>query len=186
VFSPTASFQALKKMATKSHTVAETRRIRRENLRALIERMGDGAKQEIAAMLGHANASVISHWAGPKPTRNIAEQAARSIEQGLGLPVGWLDIEHAPSEITSAVIEWQHGKPACSTAPPPQSLGVLDVDVDMMAQAISAIEAAAQEAQMTLQPADKAQLTALVYQDLHRSGTPDIPRIRGYLRLVKR
>lgn len=65
--------------------------IRRENLRALLKQHGPGSRRDLAIALGHANATHVSHLAGPNPTRQINEDAARKIEAFYGLAEGALD-----------------------------------------------------------------------------------------------
>ena len=58
-------------------------------MRKLIKaRGGAGA---LARQLGHKSGSYLSQIAGPNPTRDISEPAAREIEEKLDLSTGWLD-----------------------------------------------------------------------------------------------
>lgn len=70
--------------------------IRRENLRVLMSQWG--GPTSLAKKLGHANGSYIAQLAGPNPSRDMSEKTARSIEQTLKLPVGWLDQPQAATE----------------------------------------------------------------------------------------
>ena len=64
--------------------------IRRENLRALITKHGNG---EIAAAAGYPTPSYLSQMVGTKSNRGVTEKTARRIEEALRLPVHWLDQE---------------------------------------------------------------------------------------------
>jgi len=63
---------------------------RRDNLRAVVT--ARGGPTAVAGELGFANASYLSQLVGPAPSRTISERAARSFEQTLGLPLGYLDM----------------------------------------------------------------------------------------------
>lgn len=65
--------------------------IRRDNLRQYLR--DNGGPKSAAKLLGYANASYLSHLAGPTPTREMKEETAREFEQKLTLPVGWFDTE---------------------------------------------------------------------------------------------
>ncbi len=68
-----------------------TQRRRRENLRVLIEKHSDSAKQ-LAERLSWSQ-SRLSHLKGDKA---MGEATAREIEKVLGLAPGWMDADHAP------------------------------------------------------------------------------------------
>jgi hypothetical protein len=65
-------------------------KLRRQNVRLLIERAGSNA--ELARMAG-MQVALLTNIAGPNPIRSIGEYLARKIELSLGLPMGWLDRE---------------------------------------------------------------------------------------------
>lgn len=83
--------------------------IRRENLRTLIRERGNS---ELSKAAGYSSASYISQMAGRKARRQVTEQTARKIEDGLSLPQYWLDQEcdlrNNPTSVTTS-----------SVAPPP-------------------------------------------------------------------
>lgn len=66
---------------------------RRENFRSLMGQWG--GPTSLSRKLGHANGSYVAQIAGPNPTREISEKVAREVEGKLGLPIGWMDQEHA-------------------------------------------------------------------------------------------
>lgn len=64
---------------------------RQRNLKLLIEQWGGAGG--LSAKLGYSNASYISHLTtGHRP---ITEKTARKIETVLGLPLSWMDADHA-------------------------------------------------------------------------------------------
>lgn len=63
--------------------------IRRTNLRQLVKQWG--GPSSLARKLGHSNGSYLAQLAGPRPSKEVTEKQARSIEQRLDLPAGWLD-----------------------------------------------------------------------------------------------
>lgn len=63
--------------------------LRRENLRALIEKHGGVSR--LAEKLGYASPSFLVQQAGPNPTREVTEKSVRKFERALGLPEGYLD-----------------------------------------------------------------------------------------------
>lgn len=69
--------------------------MRLENLRRLIAE--SGGPSALAKRLGYSNASFLVQMAGPAPIRKVTEKTARSIEQKLGLPRGYLDQSDAPT-----------------------------------------------------------------------------------------
>jgi hypothetical protein len=60
------------------------------NLRECAQMLGSFA--ELARRTGVSDAR-IHQLCGPNPVRTISEITARDIEQRLGLPAGWLDLE---------------------------------------------------------------------------------------------
>ena len=65
---------------------------RRDNLRELMRSWG--GPTSMAKKLGHSNGSYLAQLAGPNPSREVSEKVAREIEGKLGLPLGWMDVEH--------------------------------------------------------------------------------------------
>ncbi len=63
--------------------------VRRENLRALIRQRRGPTR--LAQELGYTNGSFLSQIAGPRPIKEISEKTARTIEDKLHLPEGYLD-----------------------------------------------------------------------------------------------
>jgi hypothetical protein len=70
---------------TQTNDISE---IRRGNLRILKDRHS-GLK--LAQSLGLAQSSFISQMAGPRPTREVTEKTARTLEKELGLEPGAMD-----------------------------------------------------------------------------------------------
>lgn len=66
---------------------------RRANLRNLITQWG--GPTSFSKKLGHSNGSYVAQLAGPHPSREISEKVAREIESKLGLPIAWMDQDHA-------------------------------------------------------------------------------------------
>ncbi len=63
---------------------------RRTNLRLLADTYGGPSL--LAAKLQLAHPSYLSQLIGPNPQRNVSERTARTYEERLGLPAGWLDV----------------------------------------------------------------------------------------------
>lgn len=70
---------------------------RRQNLRALIREWH--GPTSLSRKLGHSSGSYIAQLAGPRPSRDVSEKVAREIEGKLGLPIGWMDREHADAGV---------------------------------------------------------------------------------------
>lgn len=70
--------------------IERVRLIRIENLRRLCEMHGSWTA--LGRLTGHSS-SFYGQVAGPNPRRTIGEVLARDIEQCLGLPSGWLDMQ---------------------------------------------------------------------------------------------
>lgn len=70
--------------------MADLYEIRRNNLRALIIKHGNG---EIAKAAEYPTPSYLSQMVGAKSKRGITEKTARRIESALLLPIYWLDQE---------------------------------------------------------------------------------------------
>lgn len=77
--------------------------IRRDNVRRLMRQYGSPAV--LSEKLGYANSSYLAHIAGPNPSKNIGERAARDMEEKLGLPDNWLDTKHMTPTETEQLVE---------------------------------------------------------------------------------
>lgn len=77
----------------------ETKEIRRNNLRTLLEGYTSQGltRAEFAEKLG-VTASQLSQVASSNPVRNIGDALARRIEVSFGLTKGWMDIIHSDDE----------------------------------------------------------------------------------------
>lgn len=62
---------------------------RREKVRALVK--ANGGTSAVAKRLGYRNPSFLSQIVGPKPTRDVTEKTARSLETEFNLAPGSLD-----------------------------------------------------------------------------------------------
>ena len=67
--------------------------LRRHNLRVLVRRAP--SYQAFAQSMGWSSGSYLSQLIGPAATRRIHEGTARTIEERCGLPLGWMDQDHA-------------------------------------------------------------------------------------------
>ncbi|MEB4590113.1 hypothetical protein VSS37_03890 [Candidatus Thiothrix sp. Deng01] len=70
-------------------------KVRQANAQHVIDKRFDGVKAHFANEI-KTSTVVVNRWfaAGEEQRRNIGSNAARKIEQALGLPYGWLDQEH--------------------------------------------------------------------------------------------
>lgn len=131
--------------------------IRLRNLRQLMRERG--GPTSLAKALGYSNASYLAQIAGPNPRRSIGEKAARDIEAKLHLPTGSLD-------------QTSHGKMEL-------------IEIELLAQCVHAVEAAARDTRRKPSPAQFAELVALVYEGARSSGQLDEVYIHRLLRLTK-
>ena len=69
---------------SKDSVAVSTAKVRRDNLRKLIQQ--HGGPTALARKLGYKNAAFLVTVGGPNPTRSVTERNARSIESKLGLP----------------------------------------------------------------------------------------------------
>lgn len=77
----------------------ETKDIRRQNLRALInEHTLNGLSRAAFAEKVGVTASQLSQVASPKFVRNIGDLLARRVESAFGLPAGWMDNIHSDAD----------------------------------------------------------------------------------------
>lgn len=130
---------------------------RRLNLRSLLGQWG--GPTSLAKKLGHANGSYLAQIAGPHPSREISEKVAREIEGKLGLPVAWLDQEHA------------------GTSRP--------VDDATLSDCVRAVAAAIRDAGVKPNPDRYANLVALAYEHAKLTGRIDEPFIKRLVELTK-
>lgn len=135
--------------------------VRRDNLRAVVARMGGGTK--VAATLGYRSASFLSQMVGPKPSREITEKSAREFEAKLGLPEGDLDRE---------------------TAAPASEAEVIDTSV--LVDVIRMLGGVLEAEHVTLAPGRFADVAALAVEDaVTHGGKPRESHIKSLVRLVK-
>lgn len=126
---------------------------RRENLRTLSRQWG--GPTSLSKKLGHANGSYLAQLIGPRPTREISEKTAREIEQRLGLPLGWMDAEHAR------------------------------LDDEALADVVRAVAAELRDAGLRPSPEKYATLAALAYDHLRLTGRVDDQHIRKLIALMR-
>lgn len=83
------------------HLGMETKDIRRNNLRALMDTfVREGmSKADFADTAGLTNAAQLSQLTSHTPVRNVGDLVARRVEKALNLPHGWLDVPHAVEEL---------------------------------------------------------------------------------------
>lgn len=79
----------------------DPRTIRKDNLLALAAKYGGATA--LAAKIG-VTKSWLSQLIGKKAARPIGDQAARNIEERLGLAKGWLDSTHKVSKVNQEVL----------------------------------------------------------------------------------
>ena len=129
---------------------------RRVNLRALAQQWG--GPTSLAKKLGHSNGSYLAQLIGPNPSRDVSEKTAREIEQRLGLPIGWLDGEHA---------------------------GGTGVDDEALSDVVRAVAAALRDAGLRPSPERYATLVGLAYDYLRLTGRVDENQIKKFIALMK-
>lgn len=117
-----------------------------------------GGPSSLAKKLGHANGSYLAQLAGPNPSREISEKTAREMESALGLPVGWLDVEH--------------GEPRL-------------VDDEALGTCVRAVAAALRDSGHRATPDQLADLTGLAYEHTRLTGRVDEAFIKKLVRLCK-
>ena len=130
---------------------------RRENLRKLITEWG--GPTSMAKKLGHSNGSYVAQLGGPNPSREISEKVARDVEAKLGLPIGWLDQEHA-----------SNGR---------------QLDQETLSACVRAVAAAIRDANLKPDPDAYANLVGLVYEHAKLTGRVDEPFIHKLLGLIR-
>ncbi len=130
----------------------ETRRL---NLRALMREWG--GPTTLAKKLGHANGSYLAQIAGPNPSREISEKVAREVEHALGLPLGWMDQEHA---------------------------GGTRVDDAALGDCVRAVAAALRDENKRPDPEKYGALVSLAYDYMRLTGRVDEAHIKKLVRLI--
>jgi hypothetical protein len=149
--------------------------IRRANIRLLVEQRGGLTK--LSRMLGYKNPSFLSQMLSDKPTREVTERTARSIEEALGLATDQLDqMPEDPIDRTIAAL------PAKVLAEPPPAQSA---DGATLAEnAIRAVGAACEAENVQMTTSRFAELVALVYSDsLERGVRPE--RVTQLVRLLR-
>jgi hypothetical protein len=137
--------------------------IRRENMRALIEKHGAG---KLSAKLGYSQPSFLSQMCGPNPTRDITEKSARRYETLLKLPAGYLDTMHGEE-----------------SAPQPEKPAA---DPNMVADVIRLVGSICASEEVNLPPMKFAEVVALAYLDtVEHDQTPREDHIKQVVRLLK-
>lgn len=129
---------------------------RREVLRQLSSERGGPTK--LAKDLGYSNGTYLSQLIGANPIRHVTERVARSIEEKLGLPEGYLD------------------------GTPKEAPGLND---DMLEASLRAVNIAAAELGQRPTPPQQAKLVALVYSQALASGMPDGAYIKRLMKLIR-
>jgi hypothetical protein len=132
--------------------------MRRDNLRSLMTQWG--GPTSLAKKLGHSNGSYIAQLVGPNPSREISEKVARDMETRLGLPIGWLDQEHAGN-----------GR---------------QVDDAALSACVRAVAAALRDAGHNPSPDVYANLVSLAYEHAKLTGRVDEPFIIKLIGLTRR
>lgn len=130
---------------------------RRENLRGLMHQWG--GPTSLAKKLAHANGSYVAQLAGPNPSREVSEKVARDMEAKLGLPIGWLDQEHAGN-----------GR---------------QLDDETLAACVRAVAAEIRDANLKPDPDAYANLVGLAYEHTKLVGRVDETFIQRIVRLIK-
>jgi len=130
---------------------------RRENLRKLMHEWG--GPTSLSKKLGHSNGSYVAQLAGPNPSREVSEKVAREMEGKLGLPIGWLDQEHAGN-----------GR---------------QVDEETLSACVRAVAAAIRDAGLKPDPDAYANLVGLVYEHTKLTGRVDEPFIQKLIGLIR-
>jgi hypothetical protein len=131
--------------------------LRRTNLRKLMTEWG--GPTSLSKKLGHSNGSYLAQLIGPHPSREISEKVAREMERKLGLPIGWLDQEHAGN-----------GR---------------QVDDETLSACVRAVAAAIRDAGLKPDPDAYANLVGLVYEHTQLTGRVDEPFIQKLIGLIR-
>jgi len=131
--------------------------MRRDNLRSLMTQWG--GPTSLAKKLGHSNGSYVAQLVGPNPSREISEKVARDMESRLGLPIGWLDQEHAGN-----------GR---------------QVDEETLSACVRAVAAAIRDAGLKPDPDAYANLVGLAYEHTKLTGRVDEPFIQKLIGLIR-
>jgi len=131
---------------------------RRTNLRLLVEQWGGASG--LAKKLGYAGPSYISQLLGEN--RPVTEKTARSVEQQLDLPAGWLDNEPEQKAVEPA-----------------------RVDVDLVTRSVLAVGKALEREGSTVPPSKFADLVAVTYEAAVKIGAVDQVFVDRLVRLTR-
>jgi hypothetical protein len=101
----------------------------------------------------------VAQLAGPNPSREVSEKVAREMETKLGLPIGWLDLEHPGSN-----------RP---------------VDDETLSACVRAVAAEIRDAGLKPDPDAYANLVGLAYEHTKLLGRVDEGFIQRIVRLTK-
>lgn len=131
--------------------------LRRQNLRSLIQQWG--GPTSFAKKLGHSNGSYVAQLAGPHPSRDVSEKVAREIEGKLGLPLNWLDAEHA---------------------------GEKQLNDEALASCVRAVATALRDAALRPEPDTYATLVQLTYDRAKLTGRIDEHYVKQLVELTRK
>lgn len=145
-----------KKRQGRAPIVSKLTLVRRDNLRALIER--EGGPSSLAKKLGHSGPSYLSQLASGKSP--ITEKVVRKIEQQLGLPEFALDVK--PGE----------GVPFAGT------------DHALLASSIRAVGEELERAKKEPGAKKFSELVAIVYENAVKTGSVDARYVQSLIRLL--
>ena len=101
--------------------------IRRENARMLAAQYGGLTK--LGEKLGRSD-SQISQIIGERPIRGIGGRLARTIEKKLGLPDGWMDVQHTEARENGSAADLS--KKALAIAKEWQELNKINKEIIVM------------------------------------------------------
>lgn len=132
--------------------------LRVANLRLLVEQWG--GPTTLAKKLQLSGPSYLSQLVSDPPNRPITEKTARSFEEKLDLPLGWMDQENA-----------HEGRTISDT---------------LISKVVMAVGAALEEAGTALSSRKFADLVSLVYDQAKRDGGPDESYIDRLVKLVSK
>jgi hypothetical protein len=158
---------------------------RRDNLRTLARTYGNA---KLAEMLGISQAT-LSHFIGPKFSRNLKSHIAREYEVALKLAPGWLDTPKLPNADDAPV---PAPKPAArmpaaqQPAVPPLPAQRTVIDIADGVSFIRAVDRIAAEEGVPLPDGKAADLIQIVVTEATKGGgKPDAELVSKLLRLMK-
>lgn len=132
--------------------------LRKKNLRALIKQWE--GPTNLAKKLQYSGPSYLSQLTGPhKP---ITEKTARFIEATVGLPSGWLDMDHTT-----------------------QTGQLTRVDTSLINRVMLSVSGALDDAGLRLTPIRMADLVSLVYECATEKGEVDDEFIARLIKIIK-